>query len=136
MGIARNATVGIVAGLGWLALVNGGDFMVAVASPHGLAAFVYAGFFLSVVGPIVQLIHFLAFRMGWVRFSVEISGALGLASGAGSFAIAAKSLIPKDPFGIILFVYLCVLGAVTASLLALALLKLHGEWWAEDEARV
>lgn len=131
MNIPRVASTVVIMSSGWLLLVNGVGLIFISASPHGLAAFVYAGFFLGILGLAVQLLHFLGFTLGLFRFSVGLNGLVGLVSGAISFMAAAwyqgaKSLFPMDVFGTVLLLYLCLLGATIASLITLAILKLRG----------
>lgn len=130
MNISQVASILVLMGSGWLLLANGVGLIVATASPHGLAAFVYAGFFLGILGFVIQLLHFLGFSLGYFRFSLGLNGLVGFVSGAISFMTAAwyqgaKSFIPKDVFGTVLLLYLCLLGAMIASLVTLAILKLQ-----------
>ena len=130
MNISRIASILVIMISGWLLLANGISLIVITPSPHGLAAFAYAGFFLAILGLVVQLLHFLGFTLGYLRFSLGLNSLSGFASGAISFMTAAwyqgaRSPIPKDVFGAVLLLYLCVLGATIATLISLAILKLQ-----------
>jgi hypothetical protein len=130
MNISRVTSIVVIVSSGWLLLSNGISLIVATASPHGLAAFVYAGFFLGILGLVIQLLHFLGSTLNRFRFSVGLNSLVGFVSGATSFVTAAwyqgtKSFTPMDVFGAVLLLYLCILGATISSLIALAIIKLQ-----------
>jgi len=115
---------------GWAVLANGVSLIVTSTSPHGLAAFTYAGYFLGIIGLVVQLLHMVGFALNCFRFSVRLNGLIGLVSGFLSFLTAAwfqdaKSLLPIDLFGVALFSYLCLLGAAIGALNTFAISKLQ-----------
>jgi len=98
----------------WVGLATASGFLVGIISPHGMAGFIYS----SVVFGIVGGIAFSAFFVinPTIHSRTYIGGVVGLACGALSFpvstVISERSLyFPRDSFQLILFVYLCALGA-------------------------
>jgi hypothetical protein len=137
MSFQRILIIGFATWIGWLLMANGISVLLATAGPHGLAAFVYAGFFLSLVGPIAQLVLFIVRHGSRFRVPLGLTCIVDAMSGAISFMSAAwydgqAAFIPQDSFGAALLCYLCVSGALIAMLNEFAVRKARLSWTAES----
>jgi len=89
---------------------------VAAPSPHGMSGFVYASFFLGIIGGVgYALLYYVLFPAGASKFAPLSSGLMGASFGVISFPVSTlvaehRLYVPHDKFQVILFFYLCAIG--------------------------